>query len=159
LPPTGFLVAEGRLVRQLKPLITMMKSILKLGAVSLLALAIAAMPAQLLAQTTNASAAAEKPATAKKESATKKKGAHPFHGKLAAVDKVALTIKVGKSVYQITSQTRFTKDGKPATLEAGVVGEPVSGYVKPAADGKMAATTVRFGAKAEKKSRSKKKES
>jgi len=94
----------------------------------------------------------------KKDAATKSKAAHPFHGKLAAVDKIAKTIKVGESVYQITSATKITKDGKPATLEDGVVGEPVSGYVKPTEDGKMAATTVRFGAKADDKGGSKKKE-
>jgi hypothetical protein len=83
-------------------------------------------------------------------------GGHPFLGKLAAVDKAAKTIKVGESVYQITSETKITKDGKPATLDDGVVGEPVSGYAKPTDDGKMAATMVRFGAKAENKSAEKK---
>ena len=123
---------------------TMMKSILKIGALSLLAAAIAGLPLQLLAQSTNTPAADKKAAAAKKDSAAKKKAAHPFHGKLAAVDKIAKTIKVGESIYQITSETKITKAGKPATLEDGVVGEPVSGYVKPTEDGKMAATTVTF---------------
>ena len=133
----------------------MLKSILRIGAVGLLAAAIAGMPAQLLAQTTNTPAPAKKSTAAKKES-KKAKGAHPFNGKLAAVDKVAKTIKVGESVYQITSETKITKDGKPATLEDGVVGEPVSGYVKPAEDGKMPATTVHFGAKGDSKKKDKK---
>jgi hypothetical protein len=77
----------------------------------------------------------------------KKKVGHPFRGKLAAVDKVAKTIKVGESIYQITSQTKISKAGKPATLEDGVVGEPVTGFVKTTDDGKMAATSVRFGGK------------
>ena len=136
----------------------MMKSILKLGAFGLLALAIAGTPAQLLAQSTNKAAAAKKPSVAKTEAATKKKSAHPFHGKLAAVDKTAKTIKVGQSVFLVTSGTKITKDGKPATLEDGVLGEPVSGYVKPTEDGKMAATTLRFGAKVEDQGGSKKKE-
>jgi hypothetical protein len=136
----------------------MMKSILKLGALSLLAAAIAAAPTQLLAQSTNKPTASKKATVDKKESATKKKTAHPFHGKLAAVDKVAKTIKVGESIYQVTSETKITKEGKPATLEDGVVGEPVSGYVKPTEDGKMAATTMRFGAKAEEKVGEKKKD-
>ena len=67
------------------------------------------------------------------------------------MDKIAKTIKVGESLYQITSATKITKDGKPATLEDGVVGDPVSGFVKPTEDGKMTATTVHFGAKAEEK--------
>ena len=127
---------------------TKMKAILRIGALSLLAAAIAAAPAQLLAQSTNKPAADKKAAVAKKEPAVKKKAAHPFHGKLAAVDKVAKTIKVGESIYQITSETKIAKAGKPATLEDGVVGEPVSGFVKPTDDGKMAATSVYFGAKA-----------
>ena len=135
----------------------MMKSVLKIGALSLLAAAIAGLPAQLLAQSTNQPAADKKAAVAKKEPATKKKGAHPFRGKLAAVDKTAKTIKVGESIYQVTSETKITKAGKPATLEDGVVGEPVTGYVKPTEGGKMAATTVHFGAKAGEKSGEKKK--
>jgi hypothetical protein len=124
--------------------------------VSLLAAAIAGMPLQLLAQSTNKPAATKKSTAVKKDSAANNKSAHPFHGNLAAVDKAAKTIKLGKSVYQVTSETKITKDGKPATLDDGVVGEPVSGYAKPTDDGKMAATTVRFGAKAENKSAEKK---
>jgi hypothetical protein len=123
-----------------------------------LALAIAGTPAPLLAQSSNTTTTAKKPSVAKTDAATKKKAAHPFHGKLAAVDKAAKTIKVGESVYLVTSGTKITKDGKPATLEDGVVGEPVSGYVKPTDDGKMAATTLHFGAKADDKVSSKKKE-
>ena len=135
----------------------MLKSILRIGAVGLLAAAIAGMPVQLLAQSTNKPATTKKSAAVKKDAAATKK-AHPFHGNLAAVDKTAKTIKLGESVYQITSETKITKDGKSATLNDGVVGEPVSGYAKPTDDGKMAATTVRFGAKAEEKGAAKKKE-
>jgi len=135
----------------------MIKSVLRIGAVCLLAAAIAGMPVQLLAQSTNKPAADKKSAAARKDSAAKKKTAHPFHGKLAEVDKVAKTIKVGESIYQITSETKITKAGKPATLEDGVVGEPVSGYAKPTEAGKMTATTVRFGAKVEEKGAEKKK--
>ena len=135
-----------------------MTSLLKLGALGLLAVALAGSPAQLLAQTTNNPTATKKATVTKKDAATKSKAAHPFHGKLAAVDKIAKTIKVGESVYQVTSATKITKDGKPATLEDGIVGEPVSGYVKPTEDGKMPATTLHFGAKADDKGGSKKKE-
>ena len=127
----------------------MIKSVLRIGAVGLLAAAIAGMPAQLLAQSTNTSAAEKQSAVGKKDSAAKQKSGRPFHGKLAAVDKTAKTIKVGQSIYQITSATKITKAGKAATLEDGVLNEPVSGFVKPTADGKMAATTVRFGPKVE----------
>ena len=135
----------------------MIKSVLRIGAVSLLTAAIAGLPVQLLAQSTNTPPAAKKSAVAKKEPAAKKKEAHPFRGKLAAVDKTAKTIKVGESIYQITSDTKITKAGKPATLEDGVVGEPVTGYVKPTEDGKMAATKVTFGPKTDDKGGEKKK--
>jgi hypothetical protein len=125
----------------------MLKSILRIGAVGLLAAAIIGTPAQLLAQSTNKTTTTKKTSAAKTESGSKQKAAHPFHGKLAAVDKTAKTIKLGESVYQINSTTKITKDGKPATLEDGVIGEPVSGYVKPTEDGKMVATTVNFGTK------------
>ena len=72
-----------------------MTSLLKLGALGLLAAALAGSPAQLLAQTTNNPTATKKAAVTKKDAATKSKAAHPFHGKLAAVDKIAKTIKVG----------------------------------------------------------------
>jgi hypothetical protein len=129
----------------------MIKSIQRIGALSLLAAAIAGLPVQVRAQSTNPPAVTKKSAAVNKDSTAKKKTAHPFHGNLAAVDKTSKTIKLGESVYQITSETKITKDGKPATLDDGVVGEPVSGYAKPTADGKMGATSVRFGAKTEAK--------
>ena len=135
----------------------MIKSILRIGALSVLTAAIAAAPTQLLAQSTNKPATDKKAPAAKQESATKKKAAHPFHGKLAAVDKVAKTIKLGESTYQITSETKITKEDKPATLEDGVVGEHVTGYAKPTEDGKMAASSVYFGGKTGDKGGEKKK--
>ena len=135
----------------------MIGSILRIGAVALLVAAIAGMPVQLLAQSTNKPAAEKKSAAAKKDSTAKKKAGHPFRGNLAAVDKAAKTIKLGESTYRITSETKITKAGKPASLEDGVIGEPVSGYVKPASDGKMTATTVHFGAKVAERGSEKKK--
>ena len=136
----------------------MIKSILRTGVVSLLAVAFFALPATLLAQTTNKPVAEKKSSAGKKEASAKKKAAHPFRGKLAAVDQVAKTIKVGESIYYVTSETKITKADKPATLGDGVVDEPVTGYVKPAEDGRMVATTVRFGPKAEGKGGQKTKE-
>ncbi len=134
----------------------MIKSIARTCVLGLLAAAIAGLPLQALAQSTN------KPATKKagaKEATKgeKKKSAHPFHGKLAAIDTSAKTIKVGESVYQITSETKITKAGKPATLADGIVGEEVGGYAKPTEDGKMHATSLRFGPKPEGKDGEKKK--
>lgn len=74
----------------------------------------------------------------------------PFRGKLKAIDKDAMTITVaGKEkdrVFKVTSQTRFTKGGKPATLGDAVVDEEVAGYARNAKDGVPEATSVRFGA-------------
>ena len=51
-------------------------------------------------------------------------------------------------VFQITSQTRISKAGKPATLDDGVPGEEVAGSAREAADGKREALSVRFRPKA-----------
>src|SRR6266576_2700354 len=125
----------------------MRKSTLQIGLLSFLALAIAGSPGRLLGQTTKEKPA--KPATENKETTNKKLSAGPFHGKLAALDKAAKTITVGKRTFHITSETQIKKAGKPATLDEGVVGEEVSGYVKPTDDGKLVATTVNFGPKTE----------
>src|SRR5438034_11394521 len=96
----------------------MLKNTLRLSALGLLAGAIALLPVQLQAQEK------EKPKSETKET-TKKASPHPYHGTLTAVDKSAKTITVGKTTYQITSETKITKEGKPATLDDGVVGQNV----------------------------------
>jgi hypothetical protein len=131
----------------------MRNSILKLGLMTLVAAAITVLPAQLSAQTTNKPAATKKSGDA---ATTTTKSAHPFHGKLAAVDKVAKTITIGKSTYYITADTKIKKADKPAILDDGVIGEDVGGYAKPDATGKMIATTVTFGPKTSTKSSTKK---
>lgn len=73
----------------------------------------------------------------------------PFRGKLVSIDKMAKTITVGERVFQITSQTRLAKAGKPCALDDAVVGDEVGGAYKTAADGKLEALSVRFGAKPE----------
>jgi hypothetical protein len=102
----------------------------------LLAAAIVALPAQVMAQSTNSPAP--------------KRNGRPFHGKLASVDKDAKSFKVGDTTYETTATTRITKAGQKATLDDGVVGEEVSGYAHET-DGKMVASTVRFGPRADKK--------
>ena len=103
--------------------------------------------------------AAPPPAKAPKAPAKKGKTAnagYPFRGKLKVFDKDALTFTVaGKEkdrVIRITSQTRFFKDGKPATLSDAIIDGEVAGTVRKGADGKEEAVSVRFGAapKAEK---------
>jgi hypothetical protein len=135
------------------------KLVLRFGAACLVAFALCGAPGRLGAQTTNKPASTKKPATEAPDSSKseKKPAAGPFHGKLAAVDQTTKSISVGKRTFLITSETKIKKDGKPATLQDGVVGEEVSGYVKPNDAGKLVATTVNFGPKpksSEKKSES-----
>lgn len=127
-------------------------SILKITLFSLLAGALVVAPGQVLGQETKK----EKPAAAKADSATKKQKGLPLGGKITAVDKTAKTITVGKKVVQITSETRITKDGKPATLNEATIGEDVGVSYLKGDDGKLTARSVRIGAKPEGKKGGKK---
>ncbi len=76
----------------------------------------------------------------------------PFAGRIGSVDKVAMTFTLDEKTkpgrtFAVTSETRFMKDGKPATLNDGTVGEFVRGTYLKTADGKMEAHTISFGAK------------
>jgi hypothetical protein len=117
----------------------MNKFVLKYSLLGMLAIAVAGTPVALRAQTTatNAPAAPKKPS----------KRLLPFHGKLKAVDNTAKTISVGKETIQITSETRITKTGKPATLEDAVVGGEVAGAYRKDAEGNLNALSLRIGPK------------
>src|SRR5262245_18819339 len=95
---------------------------------------------QLSAQTHTVTNKTDKPAAVTNQE--KKTKAGPFHAKLVAVDKTARTITVGKRTFLITSETKINKSGKRATLQDAVIGEPVSGYIKPNEQGNLVATTV-----------------
>jgi hypothetical protein len=71
----------------------------------------------------------------------------PFHGKVAAVDKTARTIQVGKRVFHVSPDCKLTKGGKAARLEDAVIGEECGGYMRPSEDGRLVATTLRLGPK------------
>ena len=134
-----------------------MKQLFRFAPLITLSAALTAISA--LAQPATDKSAPEKKSTTESAEPGKtetKPKAGPFHGKLVAVDKVAKTITVGKRTFQITSETKIKKAGKPATLDDGVVGEEASGYVKPREDGKLMATTVNFGPKAPAESAEKK---
>jgi hypothetical protein len=126
----------------------MNKSVMRFGLASLAAIILATVPSNVAGQTTNKPLADKKTVSPSSETNAPDRllKAGPFHGKLAAIDKVGKTITVGKRTFQITSETKIKKAGKPATLEDGAVGETVSGYVKPM-EGKLAATTISFGPK------------
>jgi hypothetical protein len=109
------------------------------------ALAIATMPIQ----------AADKPEKAEgkahKESAEPSKGDKanrviPFRGTLSA--KTDTSITVGSRTFELNSETKVMKDGKPGTLADGEVGKPVAGSYRDQ-DGKLVAKMIRFGTKPE----------
>jgi hypothetical protein len=86
----------------------------------------------------------------------KKRDHSVFNGKLVAVDTNAMTLTVGERTFEISSETIITKDGAPAILSDGVVGEPASGAFKKDADGKLTATSIHFGGKADGEKKKKK---
>jgi hypothetical protein len=117
-----------------------MKKLILSGLAGLLAIAMIGTPLALhAADTTNAPA----------KKAARKVGNDPipFHGNVKAIDNNAKTLSVGKEDFQITSETKITNLGKPATLADGAEGVRVTGAYKKDADGKLTATTVRFGPK------------
>jgi len=71
----------------------------------------------------------------------------PFRGTVTAVDKAANTVTVGERVFHLSSETKLSKDGKPATTSEIVVGESISGNYTKGDDGKLLARTVRVGPK------------
>jgi hypothetical protein len=126
----------------------MKKTVLTITALSLFAAAIVAMPLSAKAQD---AASTNAPAKHKKHDHS------VFNGKLSAIDTKAMTLTVGERTFDITSDTKITKDGKSATLADGVVGETVGGAYKKGADGKLMATSIHFGAKADGEKKHKKK--
>jgi hypothetical protein len=121
----------------------MTRKIAKITTLSLFAAALVTMPVLSRAQDSNALASPDQTAPAK----PKKHSNPPFHGKLSAVDTNAMTLTVEKRTFNITPDTKITKDGQPAVLADGVVGEQVRGSYKKTDDGKLNAVTVHFGVK------------
>ncbi len=139
-------------------IIQMKRTILKITALNLLAAAIVAMPAWSRAQdamSTNTPAAPEQTTNAPVKH--RKHDHSVFNGKLSAIDTNAMTFTVGTKTFEVTSETKITKDGQPATLSDGVVGEMAGGAYKKGADGKLSATSVHFGAKSDAEKKKKRK--
>ena len=126
-----------------------MKTFGKLALAGLLAIAVAGMTFTVKAE--------DKPAAEKKDAPKPKRDTVPFHGKITAADKTAQTITVGKQTYNVTSTTRFVKDGKPATSDDAKVGEEVGGVAKKDGD-KLNLVTLRIGQKPEADGEKKKEE-
>jgi hypothetical protein len=129
----------------------MTKHILTITTLSLFTAAIIALPLSAQAQEATATNAPAAPVKHKKHDHS------VFNGKLGAIDTKAMTVTVGKRTFDITSDTKITKDGKPVTLADGVIGETVGGAYKKDAEGKLIATSIHFGGKAEGEKKHKKK--
>jgi hypothetical protein len=128
-----------------------MKNIVK---ISLFAAAIVAAPELSRAQdaTTNAPAItpvapAAAPAQTTPAPVKPKKQGSVFRGTVSAVDTNAMTLTVETRTFDITSETKITKGGEPATLSDIVTGDKVTGAYKKSEDGKLDATTIRDGKK------------
>ncbi len=126
-----------------------MKNIIKYASLSLFAAALAITPLLTRAQdaSTNAPAMSSDSSTnAPTATHKKKKGAGlPFHGKIAAIDASAGTFSVGELSLTVTSTTKITTNGAPATLADFKVDDSVSGYYKKATDGTLNVSTLRLG--------------
>jgi hypothetical protein len=85
----------------------------------------------------------------------------PFRGKVSAVDKTTKVITlVGKEKsrsFQVTSETKITKNGKPVVLDDVTAGESVGGRAKENAAGKWEVVTLKIETKQEKAVQSQKK--
>jgi hypothetical protein len=132
----------------------MKKYILKITALSLFAAAVVITSASAPARAQDAMSTNMSTTSEQTTNAPVKHHKHDhlvFNGKLSSIDTNAMTLTVGERTFEITSETKIIKDGQPAILSDGVMGEMVGGVYKKSTDGKLTATTIRFGAKSEKK--------
>ena len=123
----------------------MTRNISKITILSLFAAAIIGLPAVSHAQGTGTNAPAATDQTAKEK--PKKHEGLVFRGTVSAIDTKAMTLKVETRTFAITADTKITRDGQPATLADGVVGEPVGGTYKKGDDGTLTASVIHFGKK------------
>jgi hypothetical protein len=123
-----------------------MKSIIsRLALAGLLATLVVGLTVQVQAQ----DKPAKKPDSSAAATKTKGGGGVPGKGTIDAIDKSAKTIKVSDKTYQITSATKITKAGKPATLDDAKVGDEVGLYYKKTDSGAMELISLRVGPKPE----------
>ena len=124
-----------------------MKKIVKLMSLSVLVAALVASPGVSRAQDAGTNAAAADAGAP----VVKKKKSLPFHGKIATLDAAAGTFTVGELTLNVTSSTKITLKGAPASLSDFKVGDSVSGAYKKTADGKLNVTSLHLGGKKKKK--------
>ncbi len=116
----------------------MLKKIYKVVLIAIVAIATFSISMPVYADDKAVEKAAEAP--------KKKAKGMPFNGKISAIDKPSKTVTLeGKEksrTFQITSETKITKDKKPATLEDVIIGERVGGYARESTDGKLEVVTL-----------------
>ena len=150
----------------------MKKQIAKLSTLTLCAAVVFALPSSSRAQATNNTPAAMQapppvaaeatpppapPAAPAPAPPAKKRSTTPqFHGTVTSVDTNAMTLTVEKRTFSMTSETIVTKDGKPAVLADGAVGDAVRGEYKKGTGGKLDAVTIQFGGNTGEKKKKKK---
>ena len=125
----------------------MKKQAIKIALFSLVAAALVTVPFTSRAEDKPKTNAAPEHAAP----AAKKNARLPFHGNVAAVDTAAMTLTVGTLVLNVTSETKISKEGKPATLSELTVGESVGGSYKKDEAGKLTAAIIHTTEKAPKK--------
>ena len=121
----------------------MKNNLVKITLFSLVTAALVAMPAVSRAADSTNPPAATTPAP--------KKNGLPFHGKVVGVDAAATTFTVGTLTIAVSSATKITKAGQPATFADIKADETVSGAYKKDDAGKLNATVVKIGEKKKKK--------
>jgi hypothetical protein len=125
----------------------MIKSTFKFPLLGLMALALAALPLSAAEKTEKSADKAKKETPERSMSKAEKSGQPvPFRGTLTAKTDASITVK--ERTFEVTSETKITKDGKPATMADGEIGKEVAGrYLNH--EGKLTAKSIRFGAKPE----------
>jgi hypothetical protein len=96
-------------------------------------------------------AAGERPASADGEKKPTARSV-PFRGKIDVLDKSAKSFKVGTRTFQVVSETKIMKAGKPALIEDAAVGDEVGGAYREGEGGKLEVISLRLGPKPEKDS-------
>jgi hypothetical protein len=121
--------------------------IAKTALLTLLASAIAAMPVVSRAQDNSTNAPIPSAPSSTPPVKPKKSSSLVINGKASEVDTNAMTLTVGKHLFAVTSETKITKEGKPAILSDIIVGDKVGVAYKKTADGKFNAATINDGKK------------
>jgi hypothetical protein len=124
-----------------------MKTTVKLSLLTIVSIALAAMPLHAADQPEHPEGGPKKVTGAPANQSI------PFHGKLGG--KTDSSITVGTRTFEVTPDTKLAKAGKPATLADATVGEDVGGSYQER-DGKLVAKSVRFGPKPEAEKKAKK---